>query len=69
MEMTEGRVNELEIENIQSIENIQAKEQREKIMKFEQSFRDSWDHTKWYNICVFGSPRMKTENNRYPKCI
>lgn len=42
MEMTEGRVNELEA---RSMVNIQSKELREKIMKFAQSFRDLWGNT------------------------
>lgn len=30
-------------------------------MKFEQSFRESWDNTKWGNTGAIGSPECKQE--------
>lgn len=54
MEMTEGRVNELEAS---SMVNIQSKELREKIMKFAE-FQGFVGQYQWGHIGVIGSPRM-----------
>lgn len=54
--MTREELMNLKIDQYK-IYNLRNREK--KIMTFEQSFRDLWHNTKWYNIYVAESPRMK----------
>lgn len=62
LDQTEGRISQ---HKDKLLEIIQLKEQKEK--KSEESLRNSWDITRWTNVCISRVPEEKRGRENGPK--